>query len=346
MLCLWTKLLFTAFAVLGIFASATINERLPVDVPNFFLIGAAKGGTTSLYILLTMHPEICVGTRKEVRYFSAPKNFSKDAPKRGYSNSFAASKLHQCTEGNYTIDGTPEYIFSKDAPEHIAAAYSPESLKKKKFLLVLREPVSRHFSWYLHKIRECKATIISKFRNATVKYSKAEGMLVYDKADICSYSLCGSVGCNSMPANENLAETAQSHLYSFPAYVDKGMVIHDGHFAEHIKNWTKFIRRDQLFIFNGQTLYENPDDTMHRLATFLGLKHDWGVNVTIPRENTNDNGVQAEFPCSLYDKLEAYYQPHNEALYALMAAGGGPATEPPFPKFTSSRKICTDKDVA
>jgi hypothetical protein len=147
-----------------------------------------------------------------------------------------------------------------------------------------------------------------------------------------------------MPANENLEETAQSHLLSFPEYADKYMHINQGVFDEHIKDWTQYIRRDQLFILNGQTLYENPDDTMHRLATFLGLKHDWGVNVTVPQKNSN-NGVQAEFPCSLYDKLDAYYQPHNEALYALMAAGGGPATEPPFPKFTSSRKICTDVDV-
>jgi hypothetical protein len=342
----WGKAFLVLVFMCGTSNNVAADELLPFDVPNFFLIGSSKSGTTSLFDLLTKHPEICTATKKEYRYFTSNTNFSHPGSKRRYTDFFAVSKLHNCTEGNYTIDGTPYYILHKEAAQHLAAAYSPESLAQKKFMLVLRDPVARQFSWYLHQIRECKNEIIATFQNATAKYSKKERMFVYDKVDICKHPLCREVDCKSMPANENLKETAQSHLLSFPEYVDKYMHINYGIFAEHIKDWTQYIRRDQLFVFNGQTLYKDTDDTMHRLATFLGLKHDWGVNVTLPKINTNDGGVQAEFPCSLYDKLEAYYRPHNEALYALMAAGGGPATEPPFPKFVSSRKICTDVAVA
>jgi hypothetical protein len=136
--------------VLGVVTTlvrVTTNELLPVDVPNFFLIGAAKAGTSSLFLLLTMHPEICTATKKEVRYFTSTHNFSLFGPRRTYTDSFAASKLHNCTEGNYTIDGTPDYIFDKEAAQHLAAAYSPQSLAQKKFVLVLRDPVARQFSW-------------------------------------------------------------------------------------------------------------------------------------------------------------------------------------------------------
>jgi hypothetical protein len=39
-------------------------------LPNFFIIGAAKSGTTSLYHYLRQHPEIFMSPVKEPRYFA------------------------------------------------------------------------------------------------------------------------------------------------------------------------------------------------------------------------------------------------------------------------------------
>jgi hypothetical protein len=336
----YARILSIAIAVAIVFSRKANNAKLPVDVPNFFLIGAGKCGSTSLFELITEHPEVCKSTQKEFHYFGSDRYGYTDAGKLWYTQSFANTNLRECAEGKYTIDGTPRYIRLKEAAQHVASAYSVESLKKKKFILILREPVAREFSWYRHRMRSCLKTIKRSARKAIVKYDEKKGINVYDKSDICNDPTCPTVGCKSMPADENVEKTAQSHLAPFPAYADKYMEKYDSEYASQIKEWLKYIRRDQLFILNGQTLYEDTDDTMNRLSTFLGLKHDWGVNVTVP--SLNVNYVEAEFPCKLFDKLEAYYQPHNEALYALMAAGGGPATEPPFPKFTSSRKICTD----
>ncbi len=50
-------------------------------LPNFFIVGAPKAGTTSLYHLLTQHPQIYMSPVKEPCYFASeirPENFSAE----------------------------------------------------------------------------------------------------------------------------------------------------------------------------------------------------------------------------------------------------------------------------
>ena len=41
-----------------------------MTLPNFFIIGAAKSGTSSLYMYLKQHPEIYMSPVKEPHFFS------------------------------------------------------------------------------------------------------------------------------------------------------------------------------------------------------------------------------------------------------------------------------------
>ena len=41
-----------------------------MTLPNFFVLGAAKSGTTSLYLYLKQHPQIYMSPVKEPRYFA------------------------------------------------------------------------------------------------------------------------------------------------------------------------------------------------------------------------------------------------------------------------------------
>ncbi len=41
-----------------------------MTLPNFLIIGAAKSGTTSLYVYLMQHPEIYMSPVKETHFFS------------------------------------------------------------------------------------------------------------------------------------------------------------------------------------------------------------------------------------------------------------------------------------
>ncbi|MCS4136387.1 sulfotransferase family protein [Salinibacter ruber] len=46
-------------------------------LPNFLICGAGRSGTTSMYRYLSQHPDICMSSEKETRFFSDPEYYQK-----------------------------------------------------------------------------------------------------------------------------------------------------------------------------------------------------------------------------------------------------------------------------
>src|SRR3954463_10515060 len=63
--------------------SASLRPNKPGErkrdsmLPNFVIIGAMKGGTTSLYHYLRMHPQVFMTEVKALHYFVADKNLAR-----------------------------------------------------------------------------------------------------------------------------------------------------------------------------------------------------------------------------------------------------------------------------
>ena len=123
-----------------------------MKLPNVMCIGASKSGTTSLYNILRQHSNVYVPTFKEPHFFDIPESYNKglDWYKRTYFNN---TKSKKCI-----IDFTPTYLFEKLAPERI---YNDLG-SKVKFIVLLRNPVTRSFSQYLHSKRDMHETLSFK----------------------------------------------------------------------------------------------------------------------------------------------------------------------------------------
>lgn len=113
--------------------------------PDFFVIGAAKSGTTSLYEYLRQHPQIFLPEIKEPNYFTDVRLQSR------YShlvvNIKSESKYHRlfqkASPQQLLGEGSVSYLFCDKAPERIYKI-NPNA----KFLVVLRDPVERAYSHY------------------------------------------------------------------------------------------------------------------------------------------------------------------------------------------------------
>jgi Sulfotransferase family len=46
-------------------------------MPNLFIVGAAKAGTTALYDYLTQHPHVFLSRVKEPMFFSREENYAR-----------------------------------------------------------------------------------------------------------------------------------------------------------------------------------------------------------------------------------------------------------------------------
>ncbi|MHB8242975.1 MAG: sulfotransferase family protein [Solirubrobacteraceae bacterium] len=116
-------------------------------VPDFFLVGHGKSGTTALYQMLSKHPQIFVGL-KEPRFFATEMN-TRDIPRPGgtpktlaeYKAWFKDAKPDQLVG-----DISPWYLWSQAAPSLIATA-QPNA----RIIAILREPASflrsLHLQW-------------------------------------------------------------------------------------------------------------------------------------------------------------------------------------------------------
>lgn len=105
-------------------------------LPEFLIIGAQRCGTTSLYRYLAAHPQVRAATGKELQFFSLHHTRGT----RWYRAHFPVRP-----PGIRSFEASPYYLFDPDVPARAAA-----TLPQAKFIALLRDPVERAYSHYLH----------------------------------------------------------------------------------------------------------------------------------------------------------------------------------------------------
>ncbi len=108
-------------------------------LPNFIIIGAMKGGTTSLYRYIASHPDIIPSSSKETDFFKTSSDFNKGID--WYQNLFYGN-------GEYAFEASPNYTKRHLFPDVPARMYS--ILPDAKLIYVLRDPIERIVSHYVH----------------------------------------------------------------------------------------------------------------------------------------------------------------------------------------------------
>lgn len=148
----------------------------PYPLPNFFIVGAPKAGSTSLYHYLDQHPDIYMSPIKEPNYFATeirPEIFSEDLLPRVEADLRALQeylqgpmrekrlgglvtewddylKLFQNVKEERAIgEASVCYLWSKTAASNIHAR-----IPGAKIIMILRDPVDRMFSEYLHAVTD------------------------------------------------------------------------------------------------------------------------------------------------------------------------------------------------
>lgn len=128
-------------------------------LPDFLIIGAGKSGTTSIDNYLKQHPEIFMSERKEPNFFAYekldPQTLIHDKGQlKYYQNSILNLKdylelFEQAAPGQIKGEVSNTYLYIQDAPHRIKH-YIPDV----KLIVILRQPVERLYSRYLHLARD------------------------------------------------------------------------------------------------------------------------------------------------------------------------------------------------
>ncbi len=125
--------------------------------PNFIIAGFPKCGTTSLHHYLNEHPEIYMPSQKELHFFthnilSKLNNGPKDniVKKTQIDNSEQYLSFYRNVKNETAVgDASPSYINYPAGFQEIK-----EYLNDPKLIILLRDPINRAYSNYLHLKRE------------------------------------------------------------------------------------------------------------------------------------------------------------------------------------------------
>lgn len=123
-----------------------MSDRLP----DFFIVGHPKSGTTALYEMLRRHPEIFMPKAKEPRFFASdlPSSFQRhsDVPPLRYEDYL--DLFVDAGPDQRVGEASTSYIWS-----HTAAARIAEAQPRARIIAILREPASFVRSMHLQLLQ-------------------------------------------------------------------------------------------------------------------------------------------------------------------------------------------------
>lgn len=236
--------------------------------PSFIIIGAQRGGTTSLYNYLCEHPHILPAREKEIHFFDK-------AYVRGlaYYRAYFPSRLTHIGSCAITGEATPYYFFHPLAPERLRAHFPHVKL-----ILLLRNPVERAYSHYQHQVR-----------------LGDEPLSFEDALDREPTRLHG----------EHARIVAEPEYNSFAhqqfSYLARGV------YVEILRHWFTLFPRDQFLILKSEDLYANPPAVLKRVFAFLGLP-DWSLSTYTPFNQARYDDMQLATRARLTEYFALYNQ--------------------------------------
>ncbi|TAK12078.1 MAG: sulfotransferase [Anaerolineae bacterium] len=216
-----------------------------MTLPNFFIIGAEKAGTTSLYNYLAEHPQIFMSPVKEPRYFSHDPARSR-TQKWGHQVTDPAvyESLFAGVRGETAIgEASPNYFSTPRASAAIRA-----QLPQARFIVSLRNPVDRAYSMYWMLRRNYVWT--RRFEE------EIEG--VFDELRAAGVELETLLAPEDFP-------------FRLTAYLYKGL------YALHLRRWFALFARPQFLLLRFEDIERDPAAVSRLAYEFLGVDSEYSL---------------------------------------------------------------------
>ena len=214
-------------------------------LPDFFVAGVPKSGTTALHAALARHPALYMSTVKEPKFFLT----EGPPPAQGGPGDAKTYREHVWRRPDYEAlfdpasagqlrgESTPFYLYNRAAQRRIRA-----QVPAAKLIVVLRDPVERAHSNWTH-LWSAGLDPVGDFVQA-----------------------CGE--------EERRIEAGWAEFWHYTAL---------GRYGEQLQHLYTLFPRDQVLVFRYRAMIERPAQTLDQICAFLGVPQ--GVLTELPREN-------------------------------------------------------------
>jgi len=211
--------------------------------PDFVIIGAKRGGTTSLYNYLLEHPAVqplFPGRQriKGVHYFDSgyhagPRWYRSHFPMAAGRRQLARPWIRPALAG----EASPYYLFHPLAAERLARAFPDVRL-----IVLLRDPAERAYSHYKERVRH------------------GAEPLSFDEA---------------LDAEPGRLRGEAERIISEPGYRSSEHEDHSyltqGRYLDMLPRWFELFGREQFYLAASEDFYADPGRIANEVWSFLGL---------------------------------------------------------------------------
>ena len=250
-------------------------------LPDFYIIGFVKCGTTSLYEYLISHPNVHPPKGKEIDYFDRLYSRGINWYKMGFPlkfHRFIATRIFR--RPFLTGEATPRYIENPHAPHRIKQV-TPNA----KFIILLRNPTTRAFSQYNMNLRNDYE--YRNFEDAlNHETERIEGRMQKMEQDPGYYSW----------------------NYDLYGYSEHGI------YVDKIKHWMEVFPKEQFLIIQSEEFLEHKSKTFEQVLKFLGLPVWEPDEYVLYKKRDYKESMDPE----LRKKLTDNFKPHNQRLYEFL----------------------------
>jgi Sulfotransferase family len=214
-------------------------------LPDFFIAGVPKAGTTALHAALARHPALFMSSVKEPKFFltdGPPPTQGGPGDAKTYREHVWRRKDYEALfadapAGALRGESTPFYLHNRDAQRRIRT-----QIPGARLIVILRDPVERAHSNWTH----LWSAGLDPIGDVVQACAEEDRRIAAGWAEFWHYTSLGKYG-------EQL-----EHLYSlFP--------------------------REQVLVFRYRALIDDPARALDRICAFLGVQE--GLVTEMPREN-------------------------------------------------------------
>jgi hypothetical protein len=260
--------------------------------PSFFVLGAAKSGTTSLHDYLGQHPDVCMSDPKEPFFFEA----EHDRGAAYYRNRYFAHWRGEAHVG----ESRHRHLYLPHLPQ-LLHAHNPDA----RLVAILRDPVERAVSHWWHW------------------YSRGLEPLGLQAALDADLERIGAGLDYGTPAEQELYRrvmngdglpTHRAYIETYRTYLDTG------HYAQQLQRYIALFGRERLHVARFEDLVDDPARTVAAVLEHIGADPAPAAGFAYPHRNQGAPGFEAHVTDAIRERLETYYAPHERALAELLGA--------------------------
>jgi Sulfotransferase family len=217
-------------------------------LPDFFIAGAPKAGTTALHAALATHPGLFLSPVKEPKYYLTSGRPPARSRQRGPGDAHSAQEwiwrrerylalFADAPPGAVRGESTPFYLHDRAAHARIAA-----DVPDARVVVVVRDPVDRAVSNWVHL--------------------RADGL--EPEADFGA----------AVRAEERRVAGGWAPFWHY-----RGL----GRYGEQLRDLYRHVPREQVLLLRYRQLVDTPRETLDRVCVFLGVEP--GLAHAVPPEN-------------------------------------------------------------